>query len=255
MKIAILITARLGSERLKRKHMLAVCGKPIISYLLGRVSREFEEELSIGEGGIIIATSDEEENRGFEIFSGKSLKVFYGSIDNIPLRHLQAAEAHSLDAIVSIDGDDILCATSAMRAVYSALKDGKSYVATEGMPFGMNVFGYTKDVLSRALSQRKESKLETGWGCIFEGCRKDTIRMSLEAADDRMRYTLDYPDDYRFFNEVITSIGANIYEATDQEIVEIVRRSKMYKINEGLNDIYWQNYNANRAKEESESRL
>ena len=68
MKTGILISARLGSTRLKRKHLLKVSDKPIFHYLLKRISMEFQEEINKKEVEVIIATSDEPENRIFKKF-------------------------------------------------------------------------------------------------------------------------------------------------------------------------------------------
>src|SRR6267142_5749562 len=109
MKVAILITVRLGSSRLKRKHLLELNGSPVLQYLIRRIRLEFKSELCDREVVLVIATSDDPENRELELFADDDLSVFYGSSNNIPLRHLQAARHYSAEAIVSVDGDDILC--------------------------------------------------------------------------------------------------------------------------------------------------
>ena len=114
MKTGILITARLGSTRLKQKHMLKVREKPIVYYLIERIRREFKEEIAQNKIEVVIATSDEPDNRAFERLATANLKVFYGSIHNIPLRHFQAVESYGLSHVISVDGDDILCSVSGM---------------------------------------------------------------------------------------------------------------------------------------------
>jgi spore coat polysaccharide biosynthesis protein SpsF len=88
MKTGVLITARLGSTRLKQKHLMEVQGHPIIFYLIERIKHEFEMEINNQEITVYITTSDEPENRALEKVSS-NVNVFYGSINNIPLRHLQ----------------------------------------------------------------------------------------------------------------------------------------------------------------------
>ena len=168
MKTGIFITARLGSTRLEKKHLLTVNNHPILFFLIKRIKEEFREQLISGEIKIIIVTSDEPENREFENFQKDGATVFYGSINNIPLRHLQAATAHSLDSIISVDGDDILCSVKGMRTVYEALMQGAKYAKTSNFPFGMNSSGYSKDFLESSLNGHFGDILETGWGRIFD---------------------------------------------------------------------------------------
>ena len=100
MKTGILITARLGSTRLKQKHMLKVREKPIVYYLLERIRREFKEEITQKKTEVVIATSNEPDNRAFEELGIEDLKIFYGSVHNIPLRHLQTVESYDLSHII-----------------------------------------------------------------------------------------------------------------------------------------------------------
>lgn len=242
MRVGIFITARLGSSRLKRKHLLPVGGKPVISYLLARIASEFTEEIATDKIVTVITSSDEPENRDFECFTSSGVKVFYGAVDNIPLRHLQAAEALKMDAIVAVDGDDILCSFRAMRAVYEELSAEAQYVRTKGLPFGMNCFGYATKFLAASLAGHRTKVLETGWGKIFDDAKVIEVEMNGPPADDRLRFTLDYEDDYRFFAAVIEAIGEEIAIADDETVVRVVDRSGFYHINEMIAQEYWANF-------------
>lgn len=250
MKTGILITARLGSTRLGRKHLLPVNGVPLITCLTDRIVKEFEAEIHSELVALVIATSDEPENRAFETLAHGGLAVFYGSLNNIPLRHLQAAKALSFDNIVAVDGDDILCSVEGMRAVYEALKNGAQYVSTDGLPFGMNSFGYTREFLAISLDGRANDTLETGWGRIFDAAALKTIAMPFGADDPALRFTLDYDDDYIFFKAVIEMLGERVCEATDAEIVECVRKNGLTSLNARVSEEYWANFHKNVEKED-----
>lgn len=249
MKIGIFVTARLGSSRLRRKHLLQVGGKPLMAYLLGRITTEFADEIAAGNVVTVIASSDEPENRDFEYFRSSGVKVFFGAIDNIPLRHLQAAEALDLDAIVAVDGDDILCSVRAMRATYQSLLTGCQYVKTEGLPLGMNSFGYATSFLADSLDGHRKDVLETGWGKIFDETRITEIKIQSPPANDKLRFTLDYEEDYRFFSAVIESIGARIETAEDEEIVRVVEQNGFNHLNESIAKEYWANFYRCMARE------
>lgn len=213
-----------------------------MGHLLARIASEFTQETAAGNVVTVITSSDEPENRDFECFAPSGVQVFFGAIDNIPLRHLQAAEALGLDAIVAVDGDDILCSVRAMRSVYKALLAGGQYVRTTGLPFGMNSFGYATGFLAASLDGHRQDVLETGWGKIFDEAAVTEIRMPGPPADDKLRFTLDYEEDYQFFSAVIEAFGERIGSADDEEIVGLVNRNSLYRLNESIAKEYWANF-------------
>jgi len=253
MKNGIFITARLGSTRLERKHLLPVRDQPVLSFLIRRICREFEHEMNSKEIQLVIVTSDEPENRQFEMFGAEGAAVFYGSKDNIPLRHLQAAQAYSLEGVISVDGDDILCSVSGMRAVHDALSRNAPYVKTSNLPFGMNSVGYTRAFLESSLHGHKDDTLETGWGHIFDARQQIDISIPFPLHDNALRFTLDYPEDYRFFSSVIESIGDAIVDAQDISIVRQVIEKKLFLINEPISKQYWDNFHKLQAQEKQKA--
>lgn len=242
MKIGVLITARLGSSRLRRKHLLPVGEKPILAYLIDRINHEFADEITVGTVITVIATSEEPENHDFEIFSSRGVLTFFGAIDNIPLRHLQAANALKLDAIIAVDGDDILCSVRGMRNVYNELLNGNMYIKTSGLPFGMNSFGYSTKFLMDSLQGHRDDVLETGWGKIFDETNIHDILMQIQIIDEGYRFTLDYEDDYKFFTEVIGFLGDLIITVDDEQILGVVKQNSFYDINKNVADEYWLNF-------------
>ena len=251
MTTGIFITARLGSTRLKKKHLLEINSQPIIYYLLKRIILEFTKEISKQLVRIIIVTSDEPENREFERFISMNVKIFYGSKYNIPLRHLQAAEIYSLQNIVNIDGDDILYSVKSMRMVFEELNKGRKYVRTINLPFGMNSFGYSTNFLKKSLTSNEDKILETGWGRIFDESELYSIDLSLHTDVSNLRYTLDYQEDYLFFKAVIEYFKEKIFSASDNEIVKQTIQNKFFLNNYGLIEKYWNNFQSNVKKESS----
>lgn len=238
----ILVTARLGSTRLARKHLLLVDGRPLLEYLLLRMRREFQTEIGDGRAQLIIATADEPENRDFERFAPLGVSVFYGSPQNIPLRHLQAARHFGLAAIVSLDGDDILCSTSAARCVFQRLQENVAYVKTSKLPLGMNVLGYSTAFLESALSAHdNESVVETGWPRIFDSSRCVICKFPSQS-DPGLRFTLDYPQDVDFFTAVIRALGESVVSATDENIILTVTQHGLSSLNASVAEEYQSNF-------------
>lgn len=255
MKIGILITARLGSTRLERKHLLPVNDKPLLHYLIERIKREFSCDIDGNHLQLIIATSDESENRKFEDFARYGVSIFYGSLNNIPLRHSQAAKFNNLDAIVSVDGDDILCSTKGMREVYNALNQNIQYVKTINLPFGMNSWGYSSSFLASALQNHSGDTLETGWGRIFDEKELTEIKFRSSPQNESLRFTLDYGKDYQFFKALIEKIGNRIVDASDEEVMSVVLKEKIYKFNEKISKQYWENFKKLQKQEIEKSKI
>jgi len=250
MKTGIFLTARLGSTRLPHKHLLEAGGKAMLSVLAGRIRHGFEKAIGRGDAVLAVVTSDEPANRDFERVSGEPMAVFYGSKQNIPLRHLQAARHFGVDAIVAVDGDDILCSVDAMRVVAGALAGGAEYTRTTGLPLGMNAFGYRTDFLARSVAGKEQKTLETGWTYIFdaETQASNALDLGLEAPDT-LRFTLDYNEDYEFFRRIVEHFGAGMVTASDKDIVSYVLAQGLQKITDPIAQKYWENFQTVRAQE------
>ncbi len=248
MKTGILLSARLGSSRLAKKHLLDVNGRPMLHYLLERINREFKEEIAKGEVEVVICSSNEPMNEELRQF--KNAGLFLGDVHNIPKRQVQAAAAHKLDQVINVDGDDILCSREAMREAYKALSGGANYIYTKNLPIGMNVLGYKTAFLNRCMEPYMDTEvLETGWGRVFDKAELVEINFPAEADYEILRFTLDYPEDREFFTKVITTLGSKVFDAADAEIIATARKDDTYKINSILLEEYRQNFNRQVQKE------
>lgn len=242
MHIGILVTARMGSTRLSDKHLRDLAGRPALSWLIDRIATEFHSEITAGAASLYIATGNVGRNEAFSTLThGTVVRMFFGADDNVPLRHLQAAQSHGFDAILSVDGDDIFCAPEAMRAVYDALLNDRPLAKTSGLPLGMNAWGYTVPTLAAALEGANPSLLETGWGRIFDGIEAHNVRLSCPDAD-LVRATLDYPQDLLFFDQCARSIP-DWSTLSSVEFIQAILARKLHHINASVSDQYWENFN------------
>ena len=246
--IGVFITARLGSTRLNEKHLIEINAKPLIRYLVERFLVAFKESIEGKKIKIFITTSIKPENKKFEsIFDANEVEVYYGSDENIPLRHLECAIEHDIDYIVSIDGDDILCSTEASKLVMDRLLSGSKMAYTEGLPLGMNSTGYSKGFLKRSLKGIESKKLQTGWGKIFDENEIDIIQLKYSDKVKKIRMTLDYTADVEFFKSVITNV--NVLNIFDNALIDIIVKNKWNHLNSHLDDIYWTNFNKLKEQE------
>lgn len=225
MKLAILINARLGSKRLPKKHLRDVAGKMAIERVIDRINIGLP---------IIIATGDERENKELQKVAIKNkTEIFYGDPFNIPNRHLQIAKKYDLEGIISIDADDLLTSKTALQCVIEDIHErGMPLARTEGLPLGMNVlWAYTVENLVQAIQNVKKGEkrsADTGWGWLFDGMLLSTAQMQIQNAH-RIRATLDYPEDLKFFRAV--------YKLCPEAIIDDDRKLCEYLINHRINHI------------------
>ena len=251
MKIGLLVTARMGSTRLLDKHLKPLHGRPALSFLLERIQNTFKTPMSEGLAQVLIATGSASGNTALGIFSNDHVHLFYGDDDNIPLRHLQLAKAHQLDAMVSIDGDDLFCSPEAMLSVYEGLMQGQALVKTTGYPFGMNAWGYSYAALEQAVSTQDHGLLETGWGRAFDAIEAKTIELGCPDAA-KVRATLDYPLDLDFFSAVMLQIPEWQTLSTPNFVSKIMAQD-LHLMNSSLHDVYWQNFHVQMNQEKTKA--
>jgi spore coat polysaccharide biosynthesis protein SpsF (cytidylyltransferase family) len=245
-RIGILITARLSSTRLFKKHLQQVNGQPILQYLINRITYAFKSEIDLGQVVVVVVTGDKKSNA--ELIKALNCISFYGDAENVPLRHLQTAYRFNLNAIISVDGDDVLCSTEAMREVYDRLRSGSSYVKTVGLPFGMNVCGYSTNFLTYSLDCVKSQTLQVGWNRIFTvQDPNDIIHFKFEE-DNRLRFTLDYEEDLYLLRQIIMRLP-DYLTATDADVINLVLYYQLYQINANVVQAYWRNFNEEQNKE------
>jgi len=244
--IGIVIVARLGSTRLKKKHLISVGDFTFIELLILRINHYFKELILENKAKIVIATADEPENR---IFNHKAkvlnYEVFFGDSINIPNRQLQCSEFYEFDAIISVDGDDIFCSVESMLKIYDLLKINKfELIKTTGLPLGMNVMGYNIRVLKEALNNYSGPEiLETGWGKIFNFCNQLNYTYTQFGNIDDLRMTLDYDLDAIFFKKIVENLNVDAISISDIDLVEFIKKNQYQNINNELNKEYWFNFN------------
>lgn len=253
MKIGILINARLGSKRLPQKHIKIADSQPMLAHLIDRVIIKAKMADDNDDISVYIATGSVQENEDLAtIAKQKNIEIFYGDPDNIPNRHLQLAKKFGLEGIISVDGDDILNSPDAIKSIVVSLRAGAPKAHTEGLPFGMNTFGYSTETLETALQNVVDkSVLETGWGRIFSNFPEKAISYSIENSDS-IRASLDYPEDFEFFRRVFEKCPANIL-AGDKSLCAWIIANDVHLINNSRHAEYWSNFNMEKAKEEQAS--
>jgi spore coat polysaccharide biosynthesis protein SpsF (cytidylyltransferase family) len=249
MRIGLFITARMGSKRLANKHFIKLGDKTAIDHLISSISAEMKGEISSNQAIVKIVTGNEKGNKNFEqVAKTNHISIFYGDDNNIPLRHLQAAKSDNIESIISIDGDDIFCASEAIRAIYEALESKQNLVFTAGLPLGMNAWGYSVSMLEAAIGENPQTSLDTGWAQIFKRFKHEIIDIHCPGAE-KVRATLDYKQDKLFFQKCAYLLKDKPMMSST-ELVQKILASNLHLINSALGEDYWLNFNHEQKQQE-----
>ena len=249
MQIGVFVNARVGSKRLPNKHLKVIRDIPLLHILLTRLISRLDEFSYNSNLTLLLTTGNQAENQILgQIASEVGLNTFFGSNDNIPYRHLQALKFYNFDAVVSIDADDIIPSIEALHETVAALVSGKPLVKTLNLPIGMNVHGYSKAILEKALKGIEKEQIETGWMHIFDSCGMHEISYADFSKFNIIRATLDYKDDFKFFERVLTEIH-NWDDLSTLSLCEEIISRKIYLENSYLNDEYWEYHNKYKGQE------
>ena len=107
--------------------------------------------------------------------------------------------------------------------------------------------GMTKDFLANSLKEKKDRNLETGWGWIFNENECKSLGIVTEL-DERLRFTLDYPEDLSFFKKIIMS-DLDVLNQNTTDIIDFVINNKIFLENMHVNRDYWENFKTRKLLE------
>ncbi len=204
MKAGILLLARMAASRLPGKLMKEVMGRPLIDYQIERL------RTSRRAGRIVLCTTtapDDDVLAGFADRIG--LEVFRGHPEDVVDRMVAAASHFDLETVISIGGDDVFSDPQAAdRIVESLERTGADFAYFPELPSGTSPYGVTRGALERLL--RIKIGGSDGWERYFQednGFRTEAIAPPSEALRrPELRMTLDYPEDFLFFQAVLESL-------------------------------------------------
>lgn len=209
MKILALVQARMGSTRLPNKVMKEICGRPMISILLERLSKS--KEIS----KIILATSVDNKNEILKTYVNElGYDVYQGSENNVLERFYLAAKFERPDAIVRITGDcpfvDSELVDSVIKRFITDEVDYTSNIDPPTFPDGLDIEVFKFSALEKAYNSTNEVfDLEH----VTPFIRNSKLFSKSNFSNDRdlsnQRWTVDELDDYNVAKAVFEHFSPN----------------------------------------------
>jgi spore coat polysaccharide biosynthesis protein SpsF len=243
-KIGALIPVRLASERLPGKALKNICGRPLIFHLLDRVcaSRFIEKECAV-----VCTTRDKSDDLLEEVVTEYGASVFRGSKDDIIQRFYDAMEAFHFNAVIQVDGDDILCSPAYMDMTMERLLEDETLdiVTCENLPLGVASKSFTKRAMDKVYKTYRTKENDTGFIYFFTKsgiCRHDIIYpMNKDHVLDEARLTLDYAEDLEVFTKIFEALYKKGEVFDLEEFIPFLNDNpKIMSINQNRNVEYWE---------------
>lgn len=208
MKTGVIIQARNSSTRLPAKVSMELpvgSGLTVIEQVARRAmaSKEADE--------VIIATSTNKEDDTIEeLFWGKGIPVFRGSLENVLQRYYDAATKHKIERIVRITGDCPLIDPGIIDLAINRHIETNADFTTLGalertFPIGMDASVFNYEALERAFREAEQDHEKEHVTTFFYKSRPGEFRIESVSApekyyDPSLRLTLDTSSDYALIN-------------------------------------------------------
>jgi len=231
MKVVAIIQARMGSTRLPNKVMRTVKGKPLIEYLIDRLS------MSQKINEIILATSVDSKNDPLvEHVNKLGYKAFRGSENNVLERYYLAAKEAKADVVLRITGDCPLIDSKLVDEVIDCYLQGTfdycSNVDPPTYPDGLDTEIFSFSALEKAYNEAKEDRQkEHVTPYIRESGSFKRGSISFKEDFSGERWTVDEMEDFELVRNIIEFFHPRI-DFSWLEVLELKKQKpKMFEIN------------------------
>jgi spore coat polysaccharide biosynthesis protein SpsF len=235
MTIGAFITARLKSERLPRKALKPLGGRPMIAHLVDRLRRVE------GVDRIVLCTSWLPEDEPLARFAqAEGIGVYRGEPVDVLARLAAAARSFGVEQVLSCTADNPLTDPRAMGDLLRFhLREGLDYSRSKGLPLGAFGYAVSAAALQRVCAIKQGTDTEI-WGGYFTapeaGFRWGTLAFDEVGRNwPELRVTVDTPEDFRFVERVFESLHRPGEVFGIEEVVALCRREPhRLRVNRGI---------------------
>ncbi len=242
-KIGAVIPARSTSQRLPRKQLADLGGRPVIVRMIERLASS--RFLSLNDV-VLCTTEDSTDDELAAVAASVGASVFRGDRDDLVRRLADAVAAHGLEVVVEADGDDPFIDIGYVdRAVELLLhhSDVDVVVAPE-LPLGLAAKVVRGSAFERVRASYRTTSNDTGFMYFFTRsglCKVEALPPGRpEHLRPEIRLTLDYEEDLELMRTVFNRLGGASRVFGVDEIVTLFEESPaLLEVNSHLNEEYW----------------
>lgn len=216
--IGIIIQARMGSSRLPGKVLKPIAGKPLISYIMNRLTQLKTQTR------IILATTDSPLDNIISNYCEEHLfECFRGNEDNVLERFYLCATRNHLSHIVRLTADNPFTDIEELDnliVLHQQVQADYSY-SYNSLPKGVGAEIFTYEALKESyLNATEANHMEHVNEYILENPSKFkiiTLNVSHEKNKPEISLTIDTPQDYKKICQLLSQ-GHNDFMTTEKAI-------------------------------------
>ncbi len=230
MKYVITITVRMKSERLKKKPLLDIKGKPFIERMIERLKTTKKPS------EIVLCTSRlKEDDILIEIAKRTQTNYYRGHPDDVMVRIYNGAKKFNADVLVGTTGDNIFQDAFIDRMIDFFEKNNADFVYCYDLPIGIPTFLVRMSIFKEAIDCKDEINTERWVGYLN---RPEVYRVFEFKVSDPIYYhpdwrlTMDYPEDYEVFKKIYNELYRDGEVFSIEEIMALLNnKPEIMKIN------------------------
>ena len=219
----IFITARLKSQRLKKKLILPIGKYNLITLLILNLKKEFKPK------NIVLITSKNFQDKPLiKIAKKNKINFFCGDPDDVLMRIYQASKKFKLKNVLSCTADNPFVSSKYAKKLYKYhIKNNNDLSSNDTLPLGTFCYCIKVDALEKVLNIKSTVFTEI-WGDyfrkirIFKCGRYEKIPKKYQIP--KLRLTVDYIEDYNFINTIYKLANKKI--PTFNDIMNIILKKK-----------------------------
>ena len=230
-----IIQARMGSTRLPGKILMRIRNRPLLSYLIERLSQLCDRKW------MILATSEGHADKVLErVAEEEEVGIFRGSENDVLDRFFQAAKAFNVEYIMRITADcplidPILC--HKMCELYMAEKPDLVYTG-QSFADGMDCEVFSYDALKKVWGEAKRPSEREHVTQFFYNNQEDfeIVCVENDRNEGHYRLTVDNGEDFQVVKAIIDHLyypDGKIF--TLQEVIQFLnKRQDIFQVNSGI---------------------
>jgi N,N'-diacetyllegionaminate synthase len=237
-KIAVFVTARLKSKRLKNKALAYIGGKSSIEWCL-----ENSSKIKNISKVYLLTSYLKKDNKLAKFKFKKKFKIFRGNPENIIERFLKAAKKYKIETIIRVTGDNPFVSHEIISILLrSHLKSNSDFTTAKKSSIGTSA-----EIIKVSALKYLESKIKnfskSEYLTMFFLDNPKYFKINLVNLPKKMirnyRLTLDYKEDLLMLNELYKIIHQKKLRTNLNNIFSILDKNKyLDKINNTRKQVY-----------------
>jgi len=225
-EIKVIIQARMSSSRLPGKVLKEVAGRPLLDYMVERVS--FSRLID----QVIIATTLSSQDDKISQWCRKQSVAFYqGDENDVLSRYYEAARKFQASIIVRLTSDCPLIDPGVIDQVVQAYLDRPKIEFVSNTvplpclyPDGMDVEVFDIDTLTKAHKQAQlPSEREHVTFYMWKTGKFSTFRLDPGKDISQYRFCVDYPQDFEVIKEILSRLYQDNPRFSMYDLIDFIK--------------------------------